>query len=276
MAGMAKQWRIALAATLLAVCVVAAPRAVVGGGQQAQRAPFLGGFLQETRIVYPLQVGEWQAEDEHLYDEPALGASVRYRDGRHRDRWIDLYFYPAGVLPPSGLDEAAQRTLDEIGMGVGRPGGYVEAEFGELRAFEIAGGGRERDGGRALTARSADMRLLREEGAYHSAMVLLVDRLYYVKGRYSVGAAALSRGEARAGLEAFVAEVVRTTSIGSTGDCWTLAEAGGHGLAGCTGAEPSNPEVPEGSREIRLEYRAPRDADGDGGRRLYPTRSGVG
>ena len=59
------------------------------------------------------------------------------------------------------------------------------------------------------------------------------------------------RDETRAQLEAFMTEAVRATRITSSGDCGTER------VPGCVGTEPQNPVVPEGSREIRLEYRAP-------------------
>lgn len=285
--------------------------------------PFLGGFLQETRIVYPLRVGEWDAMGERLYDAAELGASVRYQSGDHLDRWIDIYFYPVGVVPDSHLDEAARRTLEEVEMGVGRAGGYLDVDIGPVREFQVPQG----DEADPLPARSADMRLEREQGPYHSAMVLVIDRMYYVKGRYSVEADLQERAEVRQALEAFVAGLVRDTYIGSTGKCWSPAviealpagaaapagarmsaeseDGGGAWLVGdrvlahapegqaaqslallamamdgrihpgCFGADPHNPEVSEGRREIRLEYRAPAGSRPGHGR-LAPARSGTG
>lgn len=293
------------------------------GGGEAD-VPFLGGFLEETRIVYPLRVGEWNAIGEHLYDEPALGASVRYQAGDRMDRWIDVYFYPVGVVPGSHLDQAARATLEEIAMGIGRPGGYLEVDAGELKRFQVEPGGEAP----AIPARSADLRLRREQGEYHSAMALLIDRLYYVKARYSVDAAAMERAAVRTALEEFLSALVGGTYIGSTGRCWTPAaiealppdaeapaearmsvESGGAAGAwlvgdrvlarepdgdaaqalallamamdgrlypGCIGPDPHNPDVPEGRREIRLEYRAPGDGRHGPGSRLLPARSALG
>jgi hypothetical protein len=56
------------------------------------RTPFLGGFLKETRVLYPLRIGDWEAQGEHLYEQQELGASVRYVHQGDKDRWIDLYF----------------------------------------------------------------------------------------------------------------------------------------------------------------------------------------
>lgn len=322
------RWAAVMAAVLLASTGGAAAADVPDAGQGGDNAPqpFLGGFLAETRIVYPLRVGDWEAVGEKLYDVAELGASVRYRSGDSLDRWIDIYFYPVGVVPDSHLDEAARATLQEIGSGVGVPGGYTSAEFGALRNFHVVTG--DGDDEKPLSARSADMRLLREGGAWHSAMTLLVDRMYYVKGRYSVAATAMRRGKVRSELEGFVAQLVRGTYIGSTGRCWSPARiealpagaaapansrlamesdagdsaylvadrvlardpssATAQALAllamsldnrlhpGCVGAEPHNPEVPEGHREIRFEYRAPAAVPGDRGGRLAPSRDGLG
>ena len=331
MAMTGKRCRTALLAGMAAISMVAfavgsvsAADVDAGDGKDAPPVPFLGGFLEETRIVYPLKVGDWEARGERLYDAAELGASVRYQSGEHLDRWIDIYFYPVGVVPPSHLDQAAQVTLDEIGMGVGAPGGYLEADFGELHEFQVAPDG----DGEPVPARSADMRLQREQGDYHSAVTLLIDRMYYVKGRYSVEAGVLDRPGVRDALEQFVTELVRDTYIGSTGSCWSPAEihalppdaeapadarmsvesgdGGGAWLVGtrvlahepegeaaqalallamamdgrvypgCAGSDPHNPEVTEGRREIRLEYRAPADARPGRGGRSWPSRSGGG
>ena len=322
----------ALAAGLLAAFAMAgatasdappAGGADPGEGEAAPQVPFLGGFLEETRIVYPLKVGDWEAQGEHLYDEAAAGASVRYQSGDRTDRWIDVYFYPAGAVPRTYLDQAAQGTLEEIQSGVGRPGGYLEVEMGWLNRFQVAAPG----GGEPIPARSADMRLRLEQGEYHSAMAVLVDRMYHVKGRYSLEAGIMDRAGVREGLQDFIAELVRETYIGSTGRCWSpepvealapdaaapadavvsvgAGEGGSAWLVGtrvlarepegdearalsllamamdgrlypgCVGSDPHNPDVGEGKREIRLEYRAPAEVRPSGGRLGLP-RSGTG
>lgn len=324
-------WACAAALLLAAASAVSHPLAAAeadlaqaDGRTEAteESAPFLGGFLKETRIVYPLRVGDWEAQGEHLYDQPELGASVRYQHGKHGDRWIDLYFYPAGMLPPERVDTDAQRTLDELRGLVGQPGSYEEGDFDALRTFVIP-----RDGDDPIPARSAGMRLVRDGEARHSALVLLVHDLYYVKGRYSVDEDALTRDDTRVQLEGFMADIVRASRIASSGACWrplpiersaslprdqavaTISGEDGEAIAmlvqdrvlaldpegpaahammmtgmalsrravpGCVGAEPENPSVPEGSREIRLEYRAPDGGRGDPGRRLRGARSAVG
>lgn len=313
---------LACAAMLLVACASHALPAATGEAVDDAPEPFLGGFLKETRVVYPLEVDGWRAQGEKLYDAAELGASVRYQSGERLDRWIDIYFYPVGVVQASHLDQAAQLTLQEISTA----SGYREVEAGALRSFEVA---LESDGeSTSIPARSADMRLVRDEGAFHSAMVLLVDRMYFVKGRYSVAAQAMARDEVRAMLEAFVAAMLRDTYIGSTGGCWSPlaievlpadapapADAGlsmtsegdngawvvdgrvlardpasaeaqalavlamgmdGRVYPGCVDAEPHNPEVPEGHREIRFEYRAPTDTRRHDGRRLAPSGAGIG
>lgn len=260
-------WRWLRAGTV-ALLVLACASPAMAQDDKSPAPPFLGGFLKETRVVYPLRIGEWEAQGEHLYDQPELGASVRYRHSGHADRWIDLYFYPAGVLPPERLQADTQRLLDEMQAAIGQANYYSEGDFDAPRPFTIAlaqGG----DGNSTIQARSAGMRLSRESSAYHSALVLLVRDLYYVKGRYSIEAEALSRDGTRTQLEAFMTEAVRATRITSSGDCGTEP------VAGCIGIEPQNPVVPEGSREIRLEYHAP-DRDVDSDRRLRRMRSALG
>src|SRR5690554_1627976 len=231
---MARTARLALLGGLALLALASLAPAAAGDGEAS--APFLGGFLKETRIVYPLQVGEWEAVGERLYDAAELGASVRYRSGTDLDRWIDVYFYPVGVVPDSYLRQAAQASLQDIGSSVGKPGGYARAELGELRRFQVA----PADGtAKAIPALSADMRLVRAEGDYHSAVTLLIDRLYHVKGRYSVAAGAMDRGAVRSALEVFTAELVRGTYIGSTGNCWSPAPVE---------ALPDGAAVPAGSQ----------------------------
>ena len=206
-----------LAATLLLVLPTAAAQEPLPPARPAATGPFLGGFLKETRIVYPLSIGEWGAVGEQRYDAPEAGVSVRYQADGDTSRWIDVYFYPVGVVARSHLDRAARGVLADVEAGVG-PGGYLEVEPGPMRAFRVP---RRQDDPDPLPARSADMRLLREEGAYNSAMALLIDRLYYVKARHSVEEALMERAAVREALEAFIGELVPRTYIGSTGTCWS-------------------------------------------------------
>lgn len=293
--------------------------------QPAPEQAFLGGFLKETRIVYPLRIGEWEAVGEQRYDAAEAGVSVRYQSGGDTSRWVDVYFYPVGVVARSQLDRAARGVVADVEGAVG-PGGYLEVESGPVRAFRVP---RRQGDPDPLPARSADMRLLREEGAYNSAMALVIDRLYYVKARHSVQEALMERTAVREALEAFMAGLVSRTYIGSSGSCWSPVPvealpagapapedarlalegdgegegawlAGGRVLArepdgraakalallgmgmegrlypGCVGADPHNPDVPEGHRELRLEYRTPASGRGQGGWLHAPARGGLG
>lgn len=184
----------------------------------SEESSFLGGFLKETRVVYPLRVGPWEARGEHLYEVQELGASVRYADGTHKDRWIDLYFYPAGALPEARLAQDIQGTLEGIRTTVGRPGGYSEIDIAPvtMRRFSVGTGEQKR----SVQAGSTSMRLLRGDKAYSSAMVMLVVDLYYVKARFSAEESVLSRRQVQKQLEKFTTEVVQAMTIRSTGDCW--------------------------------------------------------
>ncbi|MET0814060.1 MAG: hypothetical protein ABWX88_02600, partial [Pseudoxanthomonas sp.] len=273
---------------------------------------FLGGFLKETRVIYPLRIGQWEAQGEHLYQEQELGASVRYIHHKEKDRWIDLYFYPAGVLTEAQFATVVDGTLEGIGLSSGQAGGYSEVDIGEpVRMALTTGGGKER---REVAAYSSSMRLVRDGKTYHSAMVMLVDQLYFFKGRFSAEEKSLSRPATLKQLEGFMESVLRETTVRSAGDCWMqppivqkaalLADApgqlasnskdgvlsavayadrvealdaqspeaivmqflsmhlSGRAVSGCGPVEDINQPVPEGKREIRLEFRAP-STEGD-------------
>lgn len=182
---------------------------------QTQTVPLLGGYLRETRVVYPLRVGKWQAVDEHRYDRQEFGVSVRYALSNRSDRWIDVYFYPAGVLSADEFERVAgeeREALAEVGR---QPGGYEDMDLGELHRFASA---RRRDG--AVSGRSLDLAYTSQGERKSSAMTLQLDRMYLVKGRYSVPAKAATRAQARASLEDFVSDLSGRLTVASTGRCW--------------------------------------------------------
>ena len=303
----------------LATLFASAPAAAAD--TQAER-PFLGGFLQESRILYPLTIGPWVARDEHLYEQAEAGASVRYQHGDLRDRWIDVYFYPAGIVPDERVRAMAQGTVDGIRALPGNGG----LPTGELETSQIALS--EDKDRRHATLYSAGFMLARDGTRYASAMTLLAEDLYYIKGRYSGEAATHTPETLHAALKEFTSQLVRDTRLYSTGECWmpppivqvaapdpkaagALVNIGGDGaaqavgfadrveavdarssqaviaqfmaygasgrwIAGCNSPEDMTPDVPEGMREIRFEYRLPEgDADGTTPR-LGSPRSGVG
>lgn len=183
------------------------------GSTQVQ-TPFLGGFLKETRVIYPLRIGDWQAQGEHLYEQQELGASVRYVHGLQKDRWMDLYFYPAGILTNEQLGEAMESTLEGLRLSAG----YSAADIDPIAPVVFTqGSGAQKQ---KITAYSTSMRLMREGQTYHSAMVMLVSDLYFIKGRFSVEEKSLSRRGTQKQLEKFMAAVVRESTLRSTGDCW--------------------------------------------------------
>lgn len=190
-------------------------------GPKEESTPFLGGFLTETRILYPLTLDGWEAIGEHRFEEAELGASVRYRKPSREDRWLDVYFYPAGVLPPDRLRRDVEQTVTEIGGLAGRKGGYERVEMGTLRPFTITlGKGKEQ---RGVEGYSISMRLQREGKAYHSAMVMLVNDMYYIKTRMTVDEDQARQERVRALLEQSTLELVRALRVSNTGTCWNPA-----------------------------------------------------
>lgn len=288
---------------------------------QAER-PFLGGFLQDSRILYPLKIGEWVARDEHMYEQAEAGASVRYQYGDLRDRWIDVYFFPAGIVPDERVRAMAQGTVDGIRAlpgNSGLPAGGLETsriEFGDDKDRRHA------------TLYSSGFMLARDGKRYASAMTLLAKDLYYIKGRYSGEAAAHTPEALHAELKDFTVQLVRESRLYSTGECWmpppivqvdapdpkaagallstsidgkALAvgfadrveavdvrssqailtqfmahTASGRWVDGCNPPEDMTPDVPDGMRELRFEYRAPPERSDGTTPRLRSPRSGLG
>src|SRR5688572_11024351 len=267
---MSRTWIAFLVSMLLAAGGAEARQAAGQSSPSSESAAvssrFLGGFLKRTNIVYPLAVGDWQAEGEHIFELQEAGVSVAFRDARHPDRTITMYFYPAGVVGNDVAKQAAEASIADIKGNIGIPGGYDNVEMSPLRAIPLdqatnAAMGRKQGWG-------LDMRVRREGRTYHSAMLLLVDRLYFVKGRLSLPGKALSLAKTSRALQAFMGELLDRTTISSTGDCWNasrqveksrrLDENGQPGANhSSTGCEPPTDvlrSVPNDMREIRLEY----------------------
>lgn len=226
---------------------------------EAGEVPFLGGFLRETRILYPLEVAGWTAGDEHIYDEQRDGVSVRFvRDGDQG--WIDVYFYPAGVIDREEFATAAEAERESIRQ-VRTQSDDQPPELSALQAFDVAASAGAAEVG--LPAYALDALLHSGGVAYHSAMAIVLDRMYFVKGRMSRPAESTPREALRGELESFMRALGSRLTILSTGRCWD-APLGigmlGRDVPGCAGRDPVEPEVEAGMREIRIEYRPPRRA----------------
>ena len=209
-------------------------------GQQGD-AMHGGPLPRATRIVYPLRVDGWDAVGEHLFEEQEYGVAIRYAHGEDRDRWIDVYFYPAGALTKSEFAAAARLEADLIRQ-AHHEAGHPGFQMGALDAFGTQWSGetvRLADDGIAV-----DLQYRGEGTTYSSAMVLLLDRQYFIKARYSVEQAMSSRVQTRVTLGDFVLRLQSRVSIQSVGHGW------GEGLL-----EPARIEA--GSRELRLDFEAP-------------------
>lgn len=173
---------------------------------------FVGGLLRESRILYPLRVGDWQAVGEHLFAAQEHGLSVRYAHGRDQDRWIDVYFYPAGALSAQEFVTAAgqEATLIQQAHALA---GHADVDLGPLQAFSFRSG----DGG-PFEGLALDLAYAADGVAYSSAMTLLLDRLYFVKARLSVEQRSFSRRAAREQVQAFTANLQPRLTIVNSGD----------------------------------------------------------
>lgn len=212
-------------------------------GSDEQQLPLLGGLLRHSRIVYPLEVGEWSAAAEHLYEDQQYGVSIRYAHGQDRDRWIDLYFYPAGRLSTTQFSEKAHAEVDGIRL-AHRQAGNAAVDMGALRTFSPG-----TDAANAIEGVAMDLGFTCDDIAYSSAMTLTLDRLYFVKARYSIEEARLSRRDTLHQLQAFVTALQPRLTLRSYVD-------GANRPIGPLDDETCDSTVPAGSREIRLDYRA--------------------
>jgi len=214
-----------------------------------------GRLLRESRIAYPLVVDAWQAVGEHLFEEPEDGVSVRYVHGSDRDRWIDVYFYPAGVLSNAQVAEAALAEAELIRQ-AHLQAGYTEFQLDRLRSFSFTGGD-----GKAVDGNALELAYTIDGVRYSSAMTLLLDRLYFVKARYSIEESKLSRRDAREQLQAFTARLQPRLSITNVGDgagSWADSLAG-MAFAGMDGSVHDRlGGIAHDMRELRLEYDTPR------------------
>lgn len=304
-------WRIRFAMWIALSAACASPLWAVAS-DVAQR-PFLGGYVRETRIVYPLVLADWHAQDERRYEQPEFGVSVRYAGDPAQARHLDVYVYPAGEVMAASLDAHMAQTISELhGLDGQRDGRTIR--FGAVDAGRIALEGVDADSADG-EMRSASGWMRSGDATYHTALAIAVRQYHFVKARYSVAADATSEASVRSTLAALVAQLVEQIEIVNTGSCGApfplvvidagsgfpdarladvtrdeqvralltqdfelvtrdpddpavaLLEAAGKALRqtrypGCAGETPVEPDVPEGHREIRIEYRAPNAGTG--------------
>jgi hypothetical protein len=210
-----------------------------GGAASAGRKASHDAPRDESRIRYPLRVDGWRAVDEHVYDDPEYGVSVRYAHGQDRDRWIDVYFYPAGALSTAEFQDAAEQEAEMI-QEAHLLAGYEDFDMSPLCGFSLAGDARAH--GESVDGLALDLSYAVDGVKFSSAMTLLLDRQYFVKARFSVEHRILSRPSARAQLLEFTGRLQPRLSI------LTPSSEGARSRA-----HASIAELPAGGmREIRL------------------------
>ena len=181
---------------------------------------------QASKIVYPLTVGAWLAVGEHLFEEQEYGVAVRYAHGADRDRWIDVYFYPAGVLSDPQFDEAARLEADLIRQAHDEAGNAFD--MGPLDRLESG----PADAGAAAYGVAVDLEYAVDGIAYSSAMVLLLHDLYFVKARYSVERRTLRAGRPATRLKPSSCSCGNDSAIASVGAGWGAGRVCGPAQAG--------------------------------------------
>ncbi len=255
-----------VAAVLDEKCGADAPRETLSldaeDAAPPDRTVFLGDFLRGTSVVYPLQVGQWQAVNERRYDDVLGGASVRFERPGDKTGWIDLYFYPAGVQEPAQRREAAEGEREAL-LDARREKMASERDMSPLQSMVVPVASLGPGGPARVDANVLDFRYSHEGTAYSSVMVFAIDRMYAIKLRYSVEATAASREQARREAETFFKALLPGVEITSFGSCGGVPAADQLRLRmGCVGADPLLPVVGEGQRELRFEYPAPTGAAG--------------
>ena len=223
------RWPARALATLLAVLPAWAPALAVAsegaGGAQGGAAPgvdepvFLGGVLEQSRILYPLRVGPWRPVAEQRYPRQEAGVSVRYADSR-RGRWIDLFFYPLPARGEQALAVLASSEREGViaaGLQAGTP-----LEAGPLRSLQLSGAD-----GAAVPAWAMDVAYPGQDRA--SAMLLFGRQMYVVKARASAmpterRKAAEDVDTLRQALQVFMQAIAGQVRIVSTGACWLQPE----------------------------------------------------
>lgn len=226
------------------------------------RTVFLGDFLRGTSVVYPLQVGQWQAVNERRYDDVLGGASVRFERPGDKTGWIDLYFYPAAVQEPAQQRAAAEGEREAL-LDARREQMASERDMSPLQSMVVPVASLGPGGPARVDANVLDFRYSHEGTDYSSVMVFAIDRMYAIKLRYSVEATAASREQARREAETFFRTLLSRVEITSFGSCGGAPAADQLRLRmGCVGADPLLPVVGEGQRELRFEYPAPHGTAG--------------
>ena len=186
---------------------------------EAPSPPLLGDYITDSRALYPLRVGEWEAVGEKRYEQQELGVSVRYQDTRKPDRWMDLYLYPAGVMFDPAFRSVFQRSVEEI-VQIARDRNAGDLRLGETRVFATAPtAGEGMLGDLALKARSFMMEMPMRDKRYRSALAMTVRDLYFIKVRYSVEADGGADDDVQRQAETFLAGFAADVRVLNTGRC---------------------------------------------------------
>lgn len=208
-------------ATCLALLVVPATASIAypQAGEGSTAIEYLGGYLQQSRVLYPLHVGGWEALGEHRYEQAELGVSVRYQNAALGGRWMDLYFYPGAPSVDQGFSQAVDQTIAEIESVVRQRDGTAFVP-GMVRTFPIPDPAAAYLGEHAVKARSYAFDTAMEGAPHRSSMAMSARNLYFVKVRYSVPADAQTTEQARTEAEAFLAAFMAAVRISNTGACF--------------------------------------------------------
>jgi len=220
---------------------------------QSEAPPFLGGFLRESWVMYPLTVDGWKISGEHRYDHPAEGVSVRFVRKDNEHAWIDVFVYPVGVFNEAEVATFAESERQTLLTAWSKTIRDPAADMTPLSTITIPQS-KTPDGKVVnVTAHVLDFAYKQKDEPLSSAMVVAVHNLYAIKLRHSAYASNFSRAQVRATLESFARALLPELDIQSNGTCFSSD----HVYPGCGGPKELMPTAPDGKRLIHMEYAAP-------------------
>ncbi|GAA4860671.1 hypothetical protein [Luteimonas vadosa] len=212
-------WGLAVLLACLGPALLPLPSAAAGRESEKAEVPFLGGFIRETRIVYPLEDSGWRALGEQLHEPHAAGVSVFYADIDDDARRASVHYQALGLVSEQDYEAVvagARAAFESVPDG---PGSEAAAKLGESRRFSLRQ--TTRDGREyVVTGTSFDLEFHDEGERFVAAQTVLWSNLYLVRWMMVAPAESTSRDALRRELERWTTRMVLQTGVVSTGDCW--------------------------------------------------------
>jgi hypothetical protein len=148
----------------------------------SQRMPGVSDHPGDFR--YPNETENLVLVDTHVYDEPLLGISLKYRDKTYHFDLIDVYVYPIGKVSWEDaipvLKEETARAVQEIDAAVKRGIYLSQQTYGGALEIALFAGTREYRGVKLQTEITT-----RENAVFASLIYLFIQQDKFIKFRVS-------------------------------------------------------------------------------------------